>query len=460
MTTLRARSASPFLAGAALAAAAGIGISAAFAVEIAIAVVLTVALGTLLSLRPTAILSILVVTIFVEIVSLGSLTISRLIAPLALIIVVVLAARGRASIRPAPQLAWICAYSIWALASGLWTVSVGGTAFQLGSLAIALVYMLAFATLLNSRAELERVLWALALAALGVGLFAIGAFALGFSEDLKAGRASGGTGDPNFFATYQAMAFPLILVLAGETRRRGARLLLYGAAIVIVVSVLTSVSRGGLLTLGTVLLLMAVLPARTFLAARSQKAALLALVALGTGFALKETSKDILPRLEALYSHQQSSEARGSGRLDMWLAAGTSIRQRPILGLGYGGFASASPELVLQTPGIDLSTFDIEKAGQEAHSAYIGTTAELGLPGLLLLVGLVISTLRALRRTAESARDAGDEFMRRIANAVTLSLVAWGISSFFLSSETSRALWIVIGLSLALPKLVRGQAQA
>jgi hypothetical protein len=52
------------------------------------------------------------------------------------------------------------------------------------------------------------------------------------------------------------------------------------------------------------------------------------------------------------------------------------------------------------------------------------------------------------------AGERGETFIARIANALVLSLVCWAVASLFLSSETSRPLWIVIGLSLALPKLL------
>jgi hypothetical protein len=52
------------------------------------------------------------------------------------------------------------------------------------------------------------------------------------------------------------------------------------------------------------------------------------------------------------------------------------------------------------------------------------------------------------------ARRVGDFFVRSVAGALLIGLVAWSVISIFISSETARAFWIIIGLSLALPKLV------
>jgi hypothetical protein len=67
---------------------------------------------------------------------------------------------------------------------------------------------------------------------------------------------------------------------------------------------------------------------------------------------------------------------------------------------------------------------------------------------------LLISTGRSLRQVASRARAADAWFISRAANALTVSLVGWAIASLFLSSETSRPLWIIVGLALALPKIL------
>jgi O-antigen ligase len=92
--------------------------------------------------------------------------------------------------------------------------------------------------------------------------------------------------------------------------------------------------------------------------------------------------------------------------------------------------------------------------GLEAHNTYLGTAAELGFPGLGLYLAVLISTAVMLRQTAVRAREAGAEFVSRVASALLLGLLTWSVTSFFLSMETSRAFWIVVGMALALPKLI------
>jgi O-antigen ligase len=427
-----------------------LGLGAALDPAVALAVAIGIPLGIACLLRPGLLLQVLVLSVFVEIVTLGGATISRLVAPLALFVVAVTIASGRGSLRFDAPLAWVLGYTVWAFASAIWSASLSGTAFQLGSLAIALVYMLAFAVLLRDARDLERTLYTLAFGALVIGLVALAASSFGeFRAQLEAGRASGGTGDPNFFAAYQVVAIPLVLVLSSTARRPAVRMFLYATVLVLIASVLTSLSRGGLIALAAITFLTLVLPAQTLFRSRLQKVAVAVVVVICAAVAFNAVSGAFAPRLESMFSGD------GSGRLALWKGAWTSIQERPLTGLGYGAFAPSSNDLILRTPGVSLQHIQLPTGGKEAHSAYIGTTADLGIPGLVLLLGVLASTVRALRRTAMRARETHDWFVMRVSSALVVSLAGWSVASLFLSSETSRPLWITIGIALALPKLVR-----
>src|SRR6266536_2444318 len=175
------------VAGAALAAA--IGLTAVTDPKIALAATVALIFGAAILVEPSLLLPGLVASVFVEVLSVGGISISRLLAPIALFVVLAESMRPDSRIRGESPFVWATLYGIWALASGLWTVSISGTTFLLSSLAIGFIYTLAFASLVTSRRELERVLYAFAAAALGIGLFAIAAFLLGFSKGLVAGRA-------------------------------------------------------------------------------------------------------------------------------------------------------------------------------------------------------------------------------------------------------------------------------
>ena len=429
----------------ALAVASGVAVGAAASFDWTTAVVVAavLAISPLVLLFPPLLLPVLVLSVFAQVVSVSGVAISRIITPLALLVVFVALTRGGYLLRTSAPLGWVCAYSVWAVASGVWTVHLGDTVTALSSLIIALTYMAAFAILINSRRDLDRVLYTLALVALAVGV--IGLFTS------QAGRAEGASGNPNFFAMVEIFALPLVLALAAEVRRRVVRFGLYAVVFVIILSVFASLSRGGFLTLASVAVAALIFPARTFFQSRAHKAFVLAVIAAGTFIAFKAESRSLAPRLASIFAKDQT----GAGRTNVWRGAWTSIQERPILGLGYGSFISEANELMLRTPGVDLTNQTLRPNGLYAHSAYIETAAEIGIPGLILFLGMLISTGRAFWRTAVRAQAAGGGYVMRIANASLISLVAWSIASLFASSETSRPLWILIGMSLALPRLIK-----
>jgi O-antigen ligase len=435
--------------GVAVASGLAVGVAATFDWVTAVILAAALALAPLVLFFPPLITPLIVAAVFTEAVNVGGLTISRIIAPLALFVVLVALFRGGYVLRTSAPLGWVCAYSLWALASGLWTVHVDNTLTSLWSLTIALTFMLAFAILLRSRRDLDRVLYTLALMALAVGV--IGLFT-------SQGRAEGASGNANYFAMVEIFALPFVLVLATEARWRVVRVGLYAIVFVIIFSVFASLSRGGFLTLVSVAVAALIWPARSsFFQSRAHKAFVLTLIAVGTFVAFKANSGSLAPRLESVFAEGQS----GAGRTNVWRGAWTSIQERPLLGLGYGSFISEANELMLRTPGVDLTKQKrLRPRGLYAHNAYVGTAAELGIPGLMLFVGILISAARALRRTAVRAGAAGATYMMRIANASLISLVALSIAALFASSETSRPIWILIGISLALPKLIEERETA
>ena len=430
--------------------------------QLAIGILILTGVGLAVALSPTAILPILIATVFVEMIAVGGVRITRLVAPLAMLVLLAAASRRGTQLRPAAPLFWACGYALWALASGLWTESAGGTQFLVASLAICLVYMFAFAMVLDSRRDLYRILWTIAICSLFVSILSIFAF-LGRpigpfgSTTLQEGRAQGATGDPSFFAALQLVALPLILVLANQVKSFWVRLGLYGTAVLAISSVFSTVSRGGFLQLLTIVLLLLLLPSRRLFASPTQKAAVMLVILVGGIAFFTRYQADLAPRLETILQQGQGgANETASGRLVIWPAAIDAFNSRPFTGIGYGAFLETSIDRMYETENTYLGSFKVHR--EQVHNTFLGQLAELGIPGLVLFLGLLGSTLRMLRRTAAQARRAGEFFVNQVANALFLGVLAWCVGAFFISAETSRPIWIAIGMCLALPKLIPTEA--
>jgi O-antigen ligase len=426
------------------AAAVGLGAATADDTRLAFLLLLFAGLATAVAIRPASVLMVLIVTVLIETLTVGGLTMSRLMAPVALIVTAIGITRG-SSLRISPPLCWVAAFGLWALASSFWSVDFDTTALTLGALAISVVFMLAFAVLIDNAKDLKR-----SIGALAVGGFIVGCFAL--LSFIQTGEQSDpANGDPTAFATYQIIAIPPILALASVARLRAARIALYSVVGMLIGSVGASVSRGGAVTLFAVALLLLLVPAPSIFRSRKHKLVVLGCILVSGAIVFSVTSAALVPRLGTIFGEEADG---GSGRIGTWKAAQTSIEERPVLGLGLGGFGVSSTDLLRRTPGVDLNETFLRDEGLAAHNAFIGTFADLGIIGLLLFVGLLVSVARLLRRTAHRAREAENDFVRRIANALLIALAAWSVACMFISGELSRPLWVLIGLALALPKLV------
>ncbi len=407
---------------------------------------------------------VLVASIFLEVISFGGLTISRLLAPLALVVLVVSVIRGRVRFHPGPLLIPMTAYVLWALASGIWTVSLPHTQEILGSLMIALVYMASFAILVHDERDLRRTLSVLAIASLAIGLVSTLSFAGVISifggDSLQSGRGQGGVGDPNFFANVQLVALPVILVLATSAKTKAAKAIFGFATIVAITSIFATLSRGAMIALVVLIVVVPFIPAPWLIGTPRQKAAVLLILAvcLGGLFTRPTFRAEVIGRVQTLFVPQSQQAAdgssSGSGRTELWKAGMASIRERPALGLGLGAFPSQSNRLLFGTPGVKLDLIAAHPNGIEVHSAYIGTAVDLGFIGLTAFLAMIGTTIVWLGQLAARARRLGLTFVARIASALVLSMIAWAISSTFIETETARPLWIVMGLAFAIGKLV------
>ena len=431
--------------------------------KIGLAAVIALFFAMVVIARPALLLPLAAVTVVLEAVTLSGMPVTRLLAPGAAMVVIAEFLRGGGRIRPSPPLVWATIYISWALFSGLWSDGPEGTRFLLQSLVIALIYMFAFALLINTERDLKTFLYPLVvvaavIAGLSVMAFGMPGLTIPYLELLQAGRAQGAVGDPDFFAAMSLVFIPLGIVLASEARQRWVRFLMVGATVTLLGGTFLSLSRGAFIA--TMVLGIAFLvtrPERLF-RARSEKAVALVIIVIGmVGFFSRPfLREEVVTRAESIYAPKTQEEASGAGRTELWKGAIRTARENPILGVGYGSFPIISQELILHTPGVNPLVFQKRKEGDNfvAHNTYLGTAAELGFTGLFLYLALLISTGLTLRKISRRAMLAGAPFVGRVAHALVLGLTAWAICTVFLNGETARTFWIIVGITLALPKLI------
>jgi putative inorganic carbon (hco3(-)) transporter len=184
----------------------------------------------------------------------------------------------------------------------------------------------------------------------------------------------------NADAAWLAQGTAALLVLALSTRRQATRRWAWGGAVflVAVAAGLASLTGAGLAAM--VLLV-------GLLAHRLHPGPLAAV-----GFAAVLAVAGFSSLLGAAWTADTGSgsiaqQALSERRAALWHDALVLITQHPVLGLGPGGFSTASPTAI-EFP-----------YTSETHSVYLQQAAETGLPGLLLLLGLLFWAYIGLARS-------------------------------------------------------------
>lgn len=220
------------------------------------------------------------------------------------------------------------------------------------------------------------------------------------------------------------------------------RLLALGAALVCLAGTINTLSRGGLLSLGAVLVAAVVFGGRW----RPQAIALLLVTALATvGYFVV---------IAPLAAQQRVTSADSSGRTDIWTVGWRMVKAHPLNGVGSGNFQNAEVHY-LQAPGtITKNGADlIVNVPHVAHNIYLELLADLGIPGLLAFLGVVAAAIGATIRAARMFNRQGDREMELIARSMFLVLVGFMTADIFLSGEFAKQLWLAFAVSAALLKL-------
>ena len=255
--------------------------------------------------------------------------------------------------------------------------------------------------------------------------------------------------DANDLATLIATAMPIGLYFVLGQRRLVVRILAGAGLAVLAVGLIRSGSRGGLIAMLAVA--MFVLLGFTTIPARARVAGIVVIltVVFAAGSDRYWTQMQTI-----LNPHEDYNLTSEEGRLKVWKRGIGYLMEHPLLGVGGENFAVAegtiSPLARLQERGRGVRW-------GAAHNTFVQVGAELGVPGLLLFIGLLVTAFRSLRRvTREAVRDGptGAD-VSRLAQVLTASLIGFVAGSFFLSLAYHDILYTVVAFALALAKIAR-----
>jgi O-antigen ligase len=144
-------------------------------------------------------------------------------------------------------------------------------------------------------------------------------------------------------------------------------------------------------------------------------------------------------------SMEQDQRDRSSqARVEIWEGGIRMLLDNP-LGVGSGNFQQTIGRYVPQHP------------NRDAHNMFIRCGAELGFPGLIMMVALIIGTFVSLARTlrwAVAAHPAEESRVVFIAYGLRLSLVIFLVSGMFGTLFYMEAFWWLLALPICLTRVV------
>jgi O-antigen ligase len=252
-------------------------------------------------------------------------------------------------------------------------------------------------------------------------------------------RPGGVSGDCNYFAASALITLPMAYYFWRSTARTWVRLLCVASIWLTLVAMLLGASRGGFLGL-LAGLLMIIWRSRA-------KLRNLVLVSLTIGpLVLLAPSSPLRRLLQPDYADNLGSDIR----IVLWRAGWRMIQEHPLFGVGLGNFAHMSG--VYEDRSALYGTVT-DKVQGLACNAFLELGAELGLIGLLVFVGILVTTYISLGRVRQRTGGAKANLLNMAATSMQVGLVAFSVSLMFLSGQYLKPFWMLLFLSMCLPVL-------
>jgi len=242
----------------------------------------------------------------------------------------------------------------------------------------------------------------------------------------------------NHLGVALSMTLPLLYYLRREARQRTLQHLLLITFALSIPAVVGTYSRGALLSLGSVLVMLAVKSRQKVIAGL-----LCATCALGAVYLLPQ---EWTSRMDTIATYQTDSSA--TRRIDAWILAWRLGLARPILGWG--------PEAMEDEKLYDRFYPD-SPSRADVHSAYFQILSEGGFVTLGIWLGLIVWALVRLRWLETAFRGGEYGWIANYASMFQVGLVGYMIGAAFLEQGFFDLLYYFVGLTVVLVELVRKQ---
>jgi probable O-glycosylation ligase (exosortase A-associated) len=285
----------------------------------------------------------------------------------------------------------------------------------------------------KSMRDAKRLVW---MCSLGIStLILISLITGGKSAIITTQRFTAGSTmyDPNDLALVLAMLIPLLIFLLSDSGMLSKPLVI-GMGVLYLYGIVLTQSRGGFLALLTVVSLL-VFRAKLRPSVKFIVVAVVLLVFITMAGTL------FWDRISTIWDPKSEYDRTAGDRTDKWKTALMIMGTRP-WGTGYG------------VADIAMGQFTGDRfMWMTAHNSYLQIGLELGIPGLILFLSLLVRTFKDLHWIQSLSRFDQHSSERNLASMLEISLYGFVVGGFFLSQAYLTLLYLVIGLSVALSRM-------
>jgi putative inorganic carbon (HCO3(-)) transporter len=290
-------------------------------------------------------------------------------------------------------------------------------------------------TLLKGEERWRPLLWTIVLAQGYVG------FEMNLNYLQRYNRAAEGFGgmDNNCFAVSLLSVIGPAITLTVASRTWYARCLAAAAGALILHTILLTYSRGGMIGLVAVIVVAFVMMPK-----RPRYLVAILVTAL---VAVRFTGPQLAARYATAFAASGERDGSAQSRLDLWKDCLKVIQAQPVFGIGPNNWRAYA------------STFGWAE-GKSAHSVWMETAAEVGIPGVLALIFFFGSATVRLWPLARARLTATNRQEVALAAGVILSIVGFSVAGQFVSVPGLEVPYYVTMLGAAMLKGTTRKAAA
>jgi probable O-glycosylation ligase (exosortase A-associated) len=311
--------------------------------------------------------------------------------------------------RGRPVVVFILLFFGWFLLSASQAIQPSESVTYIRELAKVVLPFLVGVTLMKGAKDWGPMLWTIVLAQGYVGL------EMHINYLLKgrntAAEGFGGMDNNCFGASLVTVLGPAIALMISSKSWLGRGLAAVSAALILHTTLLTF-SRGAMVGLVAV-----ALTAFVMMPKRPKYLAALAVTLL---LAVQFTGPELAKRYSTVFAPAEERDGSAESRLDLWRNCLQVVKEHPVFGVG-----PANWRIIAASYGWP--------PGKSAHSVWMETAAELGIPGFLLLFLFFSSAAVRLWPVARAPLTDANRYEVVLASGVVLAIVGFSVAGQFVS---------------------------